>query len=121
MKPIFAFLQLIKWSNKEGQREELRILRELATHWEDIGALLSLSTAEMGIIKRNNISDQSGCIRDTLSKWLMNGSRLPNARQYPVSWKGLYQLLVDAQLSTQVAHPLKQALSAPRSNVRRNM
>lgn len=119
MKPKLTFLQLIKWKKGNEERQDLRILHVLAPKWEEIGSLLGLPDADIAIIKKDNHYDVSGCIRDTLLQWLRNGSMLTNVRQYPVNWRGLYNLVVDGQLKED-ADQLKEALSATSSNVKGN-
>ena len=48
------------------------------------------------------------CIKNVLDYWFCNPEEVPPT--YSVSWAGLYQLLVDAQLNEFVA-PLKKALA----------
>lgn len=123
-RPTLAQLQLLKWINKKtsGKKKDLRILRELASQWVDVGTRLGLAESETHIIKANNQhgSDQSGCIRDTFIQWLRNGSELPNAKDYPVTWSGLYQLILDVGFGTKVAEPLKEALTSDCNNVEGN-
>ena len=96
----------------------MRLLRDLAPIWDSVAATLHLSTAEIKIIEKNNTGDQSGRIREVVVKWLSNGSQLPEAKRYPVNWRGFFHLLLDTEQSD-MATALKNALSANRSNVRK--
>ena len=99
----------------------MRILREAAPSWKHIGGHLELSPAELDIIRKNNVEDQVGCLRDVFTKWLTNGSRLSNAHLYPVNWQGLRQILVDSQLEDTIAKHIPLALLARDSTVRRTL
>ena len=44
-------------------------------------------------------------------KWLDNASQLPNYRQYPLTWRGLHNLLLDSD-NGEAAVELKIALSS---------
>ena len=94
------------------------MLRELAPHWENVARTLHLSASVIKIIEMDR-SDQSGRIREVISKWLSNGSRLPEAKRYPVSWRGFHHLLIDTDDMDSMAATLKNALSARRSNIRK--
>lgn len=116
--PTLGYLQLLKWYDSQNKRQDLRLLRELAPLWDRVAGTLHLSAAEVQIIKKNNNDDQLGRIREVIVKWLSNGSMLPEADRYPVSWRGFFHLLLDAEESD-MATALKSALSANRSNIRK--
>ena len=116
--PSLGYLQLMKWYNSQNKRQDLRLLRDLAPIWDKVGETLHLSAADIKIIERNNVCDQSGRIREVVAKWLSNGSMLQEAARYPVNWRGFYHLLLDVEQSD-MAIGLKSALSANRSNIRK--
>ena len=116
--PTLGYLQLLKWHDSQGKRRDLRLLRDLAPIWDSVAGTLHLSAAEIKIIEKNNTGDQSGRIREVVVKWLANGSQLPEAKRYPVNWRGFFHLLLDTEQSD-LATALKNALSANRSNVRK--
>ena len=120
-KPTLGNLQLLKWIDENGDKKELRILKEAAPFWKHIGGHLELSPAELDTIRKNNVEDQIGRLRDVFTKWLTNGSRLSNAHLYPVNWQGLRQLLVDSQLEDTIAKHIPLALLARDSSVRRTL
>ena len=115
-KPTLGYLHLLKWY--DGEKKELRLFKELAPNWEVIAGILQLSDPVIKIIKMNNSVDLSGCIREVISKWLSNGSRLPQAERFTVNWRGFYYLLLDSEESDK-AILLKDALSAKKSNIRK--
>lgn len=116
--PTLGYLQLLKWYDSQNKRQDLRLLRDIAPVWDTVAGTLHLSAAEITIIQKNNAGDQSARIREVIVKWLSNGSRLPEASRYPVSWRGFFHLLLDTDQGD-MATNLKSALSANRSNIRK--
>ena len=60
------------------------------------------------------------CMGDVLTMWVDNAVCLPRAERYPLTWKGLYQLLKDSEFG-EVAQQLKRALSSKFNSVRGNL
>ena len=118
-KPNMPLLQLLKWK-KDSTLDRLRIMRDSSSVWENIGTVLTISDAELAGFKKKHMEDSNDCIREVYSKWLSNGGRMGNASTYPVSWRGLYNILCDCELQG-LADQLCEALQAPRSTFRKNL
>ncbi len=88
--------------------------------WNSIGTALAISNAELAGYKKRHMEDSNDCIREVYSRWLENGGQLANSRTYPVSWKGLYNLLLDCELQ-ELAEKLCEALRAPFSSFKKNL
>ena len=61
--------------------------------------------------------DPEDCIRQVFVKWLDNAPQLPNYCQYPLTWRGLHNLLLDSD-NGEAADELKVALSSQFNTVR---
>jgi hypothetical protein len=103
-------MDLIKWKDENGVERELRIFSKIGHKWEDIATRLGLG-GEISAIKQDSHYQTSLCIKVLFKKWFENATRLPNARDYPKSWRGLINLLNDVQLG-EVAKELERALSS---------
>ena len=113
-KPTPGYLQLLKWYDGENKIQYLRLFQELISHWRRAAETLHISNAVINYIAEEKMAER---IRKVIGKWLDNGSRLPQAKLYPVSWRGFYDLLCDME-KTELATTLKCAMSAKRSNIR---
>ena len=51
------------------------------------------------------------CIHQVFVKWFENAPQLPNYSRYPLTWRGLYNLLLDSEHG-EAASELKVALSS---------
>ena len=60
------------------------------------------------------------CMGDVLTIWVDNAICLPRTERYPLTWKGLCQLLKDSEFG-EVAQELKRALSSKFNSVRGNL
>ena len=100
-QPNLRNLTLIMWTNKEGKQETFHLQQSICDKWVIIGDLLHVPSSFIAVWKNKQPLD---CIRNVLDYWLNS-----QGDTYPVSWKGLHQLLVDAQLS-EYAVRLKKAI-----------
>lgn len=107
-------LQLIEWEDANGARRELKVYKRIAHKWKSLGILLGLEPGEIESIERNCRVDLDR-VNKVLKQWIDNATNLPNARKYPKSWKGLCQLLDDAELG-EVAKELRTAVSPERND-----
>ena len=107
-----SHLQLIRYGNHANDEQDLRLLQCLAMKWKRVGGILGLHRAVI-----QNIEDPGSrkspedCIHQVFVKWFENASQLLNYRQYPLNWKGLYNLLLDSEHG-EAARELKVALSS---------
>ena len=80
-----------------------------------MGEILGLHRAVIQTIGSER--DPEDCIRQVFVKWLDNAPQLPNYRQYPLTWRGLHNLLLDSD-NSEAAVELKIALLSQFSTVR---
>ena len=82
-----------------------------------MGEILGLSGAVIQAIEDpGSRRDPEDCIRRVFVKWLDNAPQLPNYRQYPLTWRGLHNLLINSD-NGEAAVELKIALSSPFNTV----
>ena len=74
-----------------------------------MGEILGLHRAVIQTIGSGR--DPEDCIRQVFVKWLDNATQLPNYRQYPLTWRGLHNLLLDSD-NGEAAVELKVAVSS---------
>ena len=75
-----------------------------------MGEILGLNRAVIQTIENPGSGrDPEDCIHQVFVKWLDNAPALPNYRQYPLTWRGLYNLLLDSENSA-AAFELKDAI-----------
>ena len=83
-----------------------------------MGEILGLNRAVIQAIENPGSGrDPEDCIRQVFVKWLDNAPQLPNYCQYPLTWRGLHNLLLDSD-NGEAAVELKIALSSQFSTVR---
>ena len=71
---------------------EIKFITELAPDWRKIAQLLGFSFAEIrGIENPGSGKTPENCLSEVFEQWLKK------PRQYPGSWSGFYNLLVDAE------------------------
>ena len=77
-----------------------------------MGQILGLSSAVIqSIASPGSGKSPEDCIFEVFVKWLDNAPQLSNYNQYPLTWRGLYNLLQDSEHG-EVARELKVALSS---------
>ena len=91
--PTIGQLILLKWKNKQGQEQRLRILQEVCTKWKDIGGVIGLNPSRLDAIEKHRLGDMMECCRDVFSVWLQQ-----EEGSYPVTWDGVHELLKDMEL-----------------------
>ena len=112
------FVHLIKWKDENGIKRELKIYSKVAHKWKEIATRLGLELGQITTIINDNCQNSS-CITDVFQRWFEHAAHLPNAKDYPKSWRGLINLLNDVQLG-EVAEELKKALTSQTNSVRGN-
>ena len=107
-----SHLQLITYGNHANDKQDLRLLQCLAMKWKRVGEILGLHRALIQNIENpGSRKCPEDCIRQVFVKWLDNASQLPNYSLYPLTWRGLYNLLSDSEHG-EAASELKVALSS---------
>ena len=97
-------LALLKWTDSNGQLQNLRLCKELSARWQEVGVLLGLSSSHLKAIEKQCHYDVTICCHDILSDWLQM-----DEGSYPVNWGGMLSLLKDMELSA-IAKKLQGAL-----------
>ena len=82
---------------KNGRQYTL--IKYISGHWKVIGSRLGITHNDLSNIHDEKISDEDR-FKKVMNKWIENAIGLPNAIQYPYTWVGLYQLLLDSELGT---------------------
>ena len=101
-------LTLLKWKDRSGQAQKLRLLSRVMSKWKQLGTLLGLSDGgELDGWDSQYRGDAAECCMKVMQHWLGGGSE----EDYPPTWEGLCTLLEDAEL-TEVAVKLKEAVTA---------
>ena len=77
----------------------------VSSHWRDIGELIGLSVSNLKNIATEHQNKPLECCRAVLCHWLENPPR-----EYPTTWRGLFELLKDSRLG-QIVSELKIVLS----------
>ena len=112
------FLELIKWKDEDGVEKKLRIYSEIAHKWRQIASLMGLEPGQISAIEHDR-HETASCVTGVLQRWFEYAGQLPNAKDYPKSWRGLINLLKDAELG-EIAKELKKALTSQTNSVRGN-
>lgn len=99
-------LDLLYYLNSNKEKKELRIVQNIASHWEQLGRRLIGYQLVENIAKNHDkgLDYIEKCCWNVLKRWLEQ-----TEGPYPVSWEGLINGLKDSQLLRQ-ANKLKQAL-----------
>ena len=85
-------------------------MERISSKWRDIGDLVGLSFQQLECMAKEYRDKHMDCCRAVLGHWLDNPPE-----DYPMTWRGLIELLEDCQLG-QVVSELKNVLS--KSNVK---
>ncbi len=97
-------LILLRWTDKDGRSETLRLRDAMIHKWRDAGLFLDLSAPELDGILTYRQGDVRQCLQDVFQEWISRGSS-----DYPATWDGLLKLLRDLDLNS-CAESLKAAL-----------
>ena len=100
-KPSSTNLTVIRWRNDRGEVKKFRLKQSIMHKWRKIGNLVA--PRQLLEVWARRLGDEE-CCEAVLSYWLDHPPH-----NYPVTWKGLYELLDDSELG-QVVIELRQAL-----------
>ena len=98
-------LKLIKWTDERGETQRFYLMEEIKSKWRDIGELIGLSFQQLECMTGEYRDKHIDCCRAVLGHWLENPPK-----GYPITWRGLIELLQDSELG-QVVSELKKVLS----------
>ena len=111
-----SHLQLIRYGTASN-KQNLRLLQRLAPEWRRVGQILGLPSAVIQSIENlGSGRSPEDCVFQVFVRWLENAPQLPSYSQYPLTWRGLYNLLQDSEHG-EAASELKVALSSPFNTV----
>ena len=100
-------LHLIKWKDEKGCIQTFRLVDRVSASWRSkFGMILKLTTNQLNVWEDQYRGDANMCWARVMEQWL-NGS---SEADYPVTWKGLYSMLDDAEFS-QIAQELRVAVN----------
>jgi len=86
-------------------KSELRLIKTMASKWEDVGSLLDLREETLEIIKEDRHGNCYKCCRQVMKTWLDDC----NSADYPVKWESILKLLHDLELPN-TAYELEKIL-----------
>ena len=98
-------LTLIKWKDDGGEVQQFYLTENIAHKWRTIGGLLGLTYFKLQNLADEHRDKPEECCRAVLGHWLENPPS-----EYPITWRGLVDLLEDSRLG-QVVSQLRNALS----------
>lgn len=98
-------MTLIKWKDSKGVQQRLRITQSISNKWQEIGALLSISRAQLESWSLKYQQDNIKCCSAVLDYWLVSG-----CDEYPANWEGLLELMEDMEFKVVAAH-LREAIA----------
>ena len=102
-EPEMNQLQLIKYTDSEGNSRTFRLIEQIQNHCKRLGIRLGIEKATLdGFDNRPTQEEKCEMI---LELWMMRGDG-----EYEVTWAGLLQALEDIQLKG-VAEHLRRALT----------
>lgn len=103
-EPRLGYLLVFPWQDERGKRHQLRTISQISKKWRDIGMLLEIEGSELENYEGLSGRDANQCCSRVFRYWFDNSHV-----NYPVTWTGVYNLLVDIEMAT-AATRLKEAL-----------
>ena len=107
-KPDLNFLIVFNWEDKKGVEQKRKIIKKVSAEWKEIGRLIGLDEPDLTRFKNLEQSDIYECCVRVFNHWINNDGYLP---KYPLSWKGLYDILCDIDHKA-LANDLEVALAS---------
>lgn len=80
--------------------KQYRLVSRICSSWQDVGSILGINQEKLDSIREENMLRTENRIRRVFSLWLENAAQLPKCEYYPLSWQGLYDILLDCEFST---------------------
>ena len=97
-------LTVIKWKDENGMIQNFHLVTRACKKWKRMGILLDKNIHDLKDIEREQKEDEM-CWCSLMEEWIISGG----CSSYPVTWEGLYSLLVDVE-SLNIAKLLKRAV-----------
>ena len=99
------FLQLFKWRDESGARQQLRIIESISSQWQDLAIFVGLNMSQMDGIKQESLMETEQCCLHVFNRWIISNG----TTDYPTTWSGLHNLLKDIEHRA-LAKKMKTAL-----------
>ena len=103
MEPEINLLQLIKYTDSEGNSRTFRLIEKIQNDWRKLGTRLGIEKATLDGLD-NRLTQEEKC-EQILDLWMKRGEG-----EYEVTWAGLLQALEDIQRKG-IANHLQRALT----------
>ena len=65
---------LLRWTDKSGQTQVLRLQQQMSPMWKEIGQLLDISGAQLDGWEMY-LKDQSRCLHNVIQVWMQRNSK----------------------------------------------
>ena len=104
-KPTNRDLTLLKYRDG-GEVKRLKLVDNILNHWEDVGKILGIPQPKLQAWRTQTNNDPKRCCDNVMAHWLQNP---PD--EYPLTWRGLIDLLEDVDEFGQLVEDLKKALA----------
>ena len=99
-------LTSFKWKDGSGCDQTFCLIDRICAKWKKFGSLLGLSPELMHGWEMEDQGNSNQCFSRVMEHWLNQKAKF----DYPVTWTGLYVLLVDSGCSV-VGEDLKEAIT----------
>jgi inosine/xanthosine triphosphate pyrophosphatase family protein len=99
-------LLILKYTDKGGKKQKVRIISKASHKWKDIATLLSDDPNVTSVVEQKCRGDPSECLKETLAENFIN----KKPEDYSQDWDGMIELLDDVGLEA-LAEEVKLALS----------
>ena len=101
-------LSLLKWKDKHGKEQRLRLVEKVSCKWLEFGLAVGMEMDLLKAWERQYHEDGRRCWLEVMECWL----NMAGTGDYPTTWEGLCQLVVDVGYK-EVSKELKTALASP--------
>lgn len=98
----------MKWTDKHGKAQRLKIIESVSCKWKDLGSLLGLTGPKLENAWLRFYNNTIDCCRHVFGEWI---EMYDINSQYSVTWDGVYELLCDIDHSG-TAKDLKECLES---------
>ena len=88
-----ANLLLMKWKDVDGIEHTFRLIDHVGSQWERIGIMLGITMSMLKKWDQQHRGDVTLCWGELVGHWKESGG----TPDYPHTWYGLYQLLLDIE------------------------
>ena len=104
-KPTNRDLTLLKY-REGGQVKRLKLVDTILNEWRDVGQILGIAQPKLDAWWTQTNNDPKRCCDNVMAHWLQNP---PD--EYPLTWRGLIDLLEDVDKFGALVQDLETALA----------